>query len=311
MAEKNPPWALQGGTVNHDAITARRAFAGLFSEGIAGFNASGDLKVTQSGTPGMSVVVARGGAYVKGDDATDQGLYFVYNDADKTLTVPAAHATLARKDIVVFHVYDNFHGQPGDTSTLEYIAGTPAGSPAEPTLPASAYKLATVDVPAADTSITNSQITDRRSVASLLTGAIIVPSARVYRSSTQAIPDSTSTAINFNAEDYDTLGMHSGSSSQVTVPVGAAGKYFISGQVDFAANATGRRSTTIFQNGAQICKQSALSVGGTASTSLGASTVVNANDGDFFEVFAFHTAGGSLNALNGTDSTWLSVIRVG
>ena len=311
MALVTPPWVLQGGTVTHPALLFRRMLAGLFSEGVAGFNTSGDMKVTQSGTPGMSVVVARGGVYIKGDDATDQGLYFQYNDADVTLTVPAAHATLARKDIVVCHVYDNFHGQAGDTAILEYIAGTAAGSPAEPTLPATAYKLATVDVPAADTSITNSQITDRRSIASLNTGAIIVPSARVYRSSNQSIADTTSVTIQFNAEDYDTLAMHSGSSTQVVVPTGAAGKYFVSGQVDYAANATGRRSTSIFQNGAQIAKQSALTVGGSASTALGASTVVNANDGDYFEVAAFQTSGGSLNALSGTDSTWLSVIRVG
>src|SRR5262245_38875692 len=118
MTEVNPPFVLQGGTVNHPALVFRRAFAGLFSEGVAGYNSPNDCKVVQSGTPGMSVVVNRGGCYIKGDDTTDQGLYFCYNDADKTLTVPAAHATLARKDIVVFHVYDNFHGQPGDTSVL-------------------------------------------------------------------------------------------------------------------------------------------------------------------------------------------------
>src|SRR5574337_1500593 len=83
----------------------------------------------------MSVLVARGAAYVQGDDATDQGLYFVYNDATKTLTISSADATNPRKDIVVAHVKDNFHGQAGDTWVIEVITGTPAASPVEPTTP--------------------------------------------------------------------------------------------------------------------------------------------------------------------------------
>jgi hypothetical protein len=42
------------------------------------------------------------------------------------------------------------------------VTGTPAPSPSEPAAPANSWVLAMVDVPALDTAITNSQITDRR-----------------------------------------------------------------------------------------------------------------------------------------------------
>ncbi len=104
------------------------------------------LLVHEAATPDMSVVVDPGIAYV------DEKRAVV--DAATTLTVPAADATYDRIDIVVIY---------GD-GTLEYIAGTPAATPAEPDVPAGAYKLASVYVAAGATAITNADITDTRNV---------------------------------------------------------------------------------------------------------------------------------------------------
>lgn len=165
MTEINPPFALQGGTINHPALLFRRLLSIVSAEGIGRFNGVNDLKVVENSPAAMSVLVSRGSGYVQGDDVTDQGLYFVYNDANKVVTIASSDLSLPRKDIVVARVKDNFHGQAGDTWTIEAIIGTPAGSPTEPALPATAMKLAVIDVPAADTSITNSQITDSRAYA--------------------------------------------------------------------------------------------------------------------------------------------------
>lgn len=164
MAAVNPPLGLQASGQKHPAKLFRRALAGIVTEGIDVFNGANDLKVQAAGSPNMSVDVLMGGCYVTGDDTAAQGVYFCFNDATLNLAVTAAHATLARKDIVVARVKDNSEGVAGDLWELAVIAGTPAtaGSEVEPALPATALKLATIAVPAADTAIDNSQITDRR-----------------------------------------------------------------------------------------------------------------------------------------------------
>ena len=167
MSETTPPYVLQVATASHGAKLFRRSFAPLvFEEGVASFNGANDLKVSERGAgANMSVDVAKGGAMIKGDDTTDQGMYFAYNDATVNKTIATADPTNPRKDLVVARVKDNQEGQSGDTWLIDVITGTPAGSPVEPTLPATALKLAVVDVPANDTTITNSQITDSRTTA--------------------------------------------------------------------------------------------------------------------------------------------------
>lgn len=165
MAVITPPYALQGGAINHDAILFRRVVQGLFTpdgEGVSRFNGLNDLKVSQNSPTGMSVLVARGGGYVKGDNATDQGFYFTYNDGNVTLTIGTSDLSNPRIDLVVAEIRDNFYGVSGDDWQFRVIAGTPAGSPTAPAVPSSAIALAEVRVNANATSVTDANITDRR-----------------------------------------------------------------------------------------------------------------------------------------------------
>lgn len=165
MAEVNPPYVLQDVNSDHDAILFRRAWQTIIDEGVSRHNGKNDLLVKQDAPVGMTVIVELGGAFVRGDDVNSQGVYYVHNDADVTLVVPASDPTNPRKDIVVARVKDDFHGQPGNLWSLEYIAGVPAGSPDEPALPATALKLATVDVAAEAASVSDANITDHRTRA--------------------------------------------------------------------------------------------------------------------------------------------------
>src|SRR6266705_666809 len=115
MAVVNPPYVLQASSASHPAVLFRRILeALLFSEGVGNLvpNASGmfflpdDCKVTQNSPTGMSVIVGRGGTFVFGDDGTDQGLYFVYNDANLVLTIAAADPTNGRLDLIIARVKD-------------------------------------------------------------------------------------------------------------------------------------------------------------------------------------------------------------
>jgi hypothetical protein len=124
------------------------------------------MKVTESGTPGMSVVVAPGTGYFYGSGSNANVMYEFYSDANETVTIGASGVS-ARIDIICLKV-DASTG----VASIVAIAGTPSGSPAVPATPASHYKLAEVAVGAGVTTITNANITDtRRSVFIMPTGA--------------------------------------------------------------------------------------------------------------------------------------------
>jgi len=126
---------------------------------LGGIVSTGDLLVSQNGTPNMTVNVAAGACYIRGTSVSNQGIYRCVASSTTNLAISAAHATLERWDLVVGRIYDNTHDGSGQhVWALEIVTGTPSGSPSEPALPASSFKLARVTVPAADTTITDSQI---------------------------------------------------------------------------------------------------------------------------------------------------------
>lgn len=144
----------------------------LISEGVAG---ASDLAVTERGAgANMSVDVAAGVAWVRGDDSALQPVYRCYNDGVVNLAIAAADGTNPRIDLVIAEVRDaGFSGVSTDWR-LRVVTGTPAASPAAPATPNNAIVLARVSVPANDTAITNSQITDYRPRAGLF-AALGVP----------------------------------------------------------------------------------------------------------------------------------------
>ena len=168
MSVQNPALFLDG--ESHPAEDVRRWVHALAGNK-AGRVGSGDFAVSQKGTPNMSVDVAAGRAYVAGDEATYQGLYFVENRGVVNLAVSAADATNPRKDLVVLQVEDSTYSGATDAASLAVVTGTPAASPVEPTVPDNALVLALVDVAANETTILSADITDRRTnLASSLGG---------------------------------------------------------------------------------------------------------------------------------------------
>lgn len=126
---------------------------------------SGNLLVTQTGTPGLSVNIAPGAAWIKGDtDTANQPTYRVRNDATVNLGI-TPDPTNPRIVLVVAKINDQTLTGSGRNWQLSAIHGTPAGSPVAPALPASAIPLASILVAANDTSITTGEITDLRSPA--------------------------------------------------------------------------------------------------------------------------------------------------
>jgi hypothetical protein len=163
-----------GTTPGYDAIDVRRMFQGVAMEGVLN---SGGFAVTQRGAgANMSVDIAATtgeGARVQGDAVTLQGLYYVPPaSAVINETIAAADATNPRNDLVVLEIKDTQHDASGSNlAQTRVVTGTPNVSATQtdaygvngtPALPASAIPLAVVNVPALDTAITTSQVSDRR-----------------------------------------------------------------------------------------------------------------------------------------------------
>lgn len=180
MAVISPAIGIQSGS--HSAKAFRQLTAALagaevqtFANSVGkvdvghGLVRSTHLAVTQNGTPNMSVNVAKGTALVNGTSSLAQAVYAVTNDATANLAIATADATNPRRDLVVIQIRDNTEDASGSNDArLFVVTGTPAASPADPTIPPGALVIARVAVAAATTSIVNANIT---TVAGLARGS--------------------------------------------------------------------------------------------------------------------------------------------
>jgi hypothetical protein len=158
MTLQTPPSWLQAGSypAQYDRLTAQALWA---TTGIIG---SSSLAVTQNSPAGMSVRVASGWAAIVGTTTSNMGVYTIFNDATDTLTITTADPTNPRIDLVCATVRDAYYSGANNDVIFQVIAGTPAGSPVAPSLPANSISLATVAVGAAVTQINTANITDTR-----------------------------------------------------------------------------------------------------------------------------------------------------
>ena len=162
MALRTPPSWQQN--ASHPAENDRLSSQGLWRS--TGILSSADLAVTQNGTPNMSVNVALGWAAIVGTTQANMGTYLAYNDATQNLTITTANGSNPRIDLICMTVSDSFYSGLLNQVAFQVIAGTPAGSPVAPTLPADSVSLATVLVGTGVTSILTANITDTRVQAS-------------------------------------------------------------------------------------------------------------------------------------------------
>jgi hypothetical protein len=123
---------------------------------------------------------------------------------------------------------------------------------------------------------------------------------RVTRAAATSIPDSTSTAITFTAENYD-YGSWWASGTDIIVPAAAIPSGFttiavsITVRVVFASNGTGQRRASIKVNGSAIVNPSVGAVSGdTTEISFSIPWPVAAADVITMEVY--QNSGGALNA---------------
>lgn len=119
---------------------------------VRGFNGDGVLTgcvVTAQGSPDMTVAVAAGTVQIGAVTVAVTG-------ANGTITT--ADGSNPRLDVISIN----------SSGVIVVTAGTPAAEPAAPSIPASSAILALVHIPASDTTISSSQIVDKRVIVRLI-----------------------------------------------------------------------------------------------------------------------------------------------
>jgi hypothetical protein len=161
MTLQTPPSWLQAGSypAQYDRLTAQALWA------TTGTIGTSSLAISPNSPVGMSVRVASGWAAIIGTTTINMGVYTIFNDATDTLTITTSDPTNPRIDLVCATVRDAFYSGANNDVIFQVIAGTPAGSPVAPALPANSISLATVAVGAAVTQINSGDITDTRVAA--------------------------------------------------------------------------------------------------------------------------------------------------
>jgi len=169
MTLRTPPSWEQNAShpAENDRLTTQALWA---TTGIIG---SSSMAVTANSPVGMSVLVASGWAAIIGTTQPNMGAYVAYNDASVTLTITTANPTNPRIDLICATINDSYYSGATDNVAFQVLAGTPAGSPVAPSLPANSIALAQVTVAAGATAIGSGSIADSRVVATTnLTGDI-------------------------------------------------------------------------------------------------------------------------------------------
>jgi hypothetical protein len=163
----------------YGAKQVRNAALAMYA-GRPGLVSRGDFAVTQRGAgANMSVDIAAGAAIVYPASVTRQGPYYVQSDAtyntssDGGYSWTAADATNPRIDLVCLEVKDNAEDASGSTGLrFRVVDGTPNASATHqlattywPAVPTGCVPIAAIKIPATDTSISTTDITNLNPIA--------------------------------------------------------------------------------------------------------------------------------------------------
>lgn len=123
------------------------------------------------------------------------------------------------------------------------------------------------------------------------------PACRVHHSAVQSIPNNTETPLLFNSKRYDTDSMHSTSVNTSRITLNTAGLYVVSGNIQWAANATGPRQIGIRLNGGTyLAIELDPSAGASIVHQQNVTTVYKFAATNYVELVAYQASGAALNS---------------
>jgi hypothetical protein len=132
--------------------------------------------------------------------------------------------------------------------------------------------------------------------------------ATIYRNATQSQSTASLDKVLIDTVDNDSHGAFSSANNRYVAP--APGRYLVTAQVSWQANATGTRQSYVYINGVSKARCVLPPVTG-GDITLTITKLFKLSAGDYVEIFAQQTSGGALNIEGGTEWTFLSVERIG
>lgn len=274
-----------GANVTEDTWRKMMIHAGKPSGVIRGF----DLALQVFGdSSGMQVKCPTGQVWIQG--------HWGGVTSTKTLALTAAHATLARKDLVVARA--DF---VNNRIELDVVTGTPHASPTLPTVTQTTsiheIALAQVDVAAAATTITSGNVTDKRGFTSAV--------ARYRKSSTQSLNNDTNTKLTF-----PTVVTFSGdivpNATFDEFTLNRDGWWMISAGISFATGTTGIRRGEIALADLSASYAKSRLTASPDSVQVNLTTHLQVVIGQVFSIYGRHTQGSSLNVDATDNGTWVA-----
>lgn len=144
----------------------------------------------------------------------------------------------------------------------------------------------------------------------------LTPRCYAYGSATQSLTTATYTMLTLGAEVFDIVqsgdtAMHDNATNSSRITIRTPGKYALTGQISYAANATGVRKCLIVKNGATVLAEAGIpAISGGMTSVVGAGpAIVPLAAGDFVELQAFQSSGGALATdVEFVGSTWLQAV---
>lgn len=164
-----------------------------------------------------------------------------------------------------------------------------------------------------NTTLSASHISDRRIEPTRPT-FYTVPGCKLKRTSAQAISSGGSgAAISFpeSSAEWNALFHSDDVPTRITVPSGYGGVYAVQASVEYEANATGRRVTSLRLNDTTVmAKDMATYSSASDAYVANLSCLLSLSPTDFLELVAYQDSGSSLNVGVATSLTWMSIYLV-
>lgn len=120
-------------------------------------------------------------------------------------------------------------------------------------------------------------------------GLITAPSARVTDASNQTCTDGVAAAIEFDTERWDTDTIHDNVTNNTRLTCKTAGKYLVTGHLQFSADAVGKRNLYIRLNGATFLARTGMLSLTADVLDISVSTIYDLAVNDYVELIAVST----------------------
>lgn len=261
------PYAVQA--ASHGAQLFRQATASLLPRGVTGLTsakggtvAAGDFAVS-AGT-GNSVNIAAGQAWVGGTQ-TNQSMYYCFSASAVTGLAITPNGSNPLIAVVTASVNDQaYSGNPGVTNNewdLLITQGTPAASPAIPSVPNNSLVLATIYVPASASSSASYSIVQGLATGvsgTTLTGSpgtltVGAPAGRIYLGANQNTSTGVVTTMANWVGDWFRGGVTFTTSGNPGLIVPVTGYYSVSVSICMAWTATANNvQLSMLLNGTEL-----------------------------------------------------------